>query len=243
MEGKINKMTDELKGRSNELITREHPKSPVAEAYRSIRTSLKYLSPDKPLKSIMVTSSGAGEGKSFIISNLAVAMAQNDNKIIIIDADLRKPMQHRFYDMTNFEGLSSVLTGEISFTEAKRETNIDNIQLISTGVIPPNPAELLDSKKMQEVINKAKEEADIVLIDSPPIIPVTDAMLLSKSVDGVLLVVASHETEREMLVKAKEQLDRVDANILGTVLNKYPTDQKGKYYNQYYYYYSSDQST
>ena len=233
-------MTDNLKGRSRELITKEHPKSPVAEAYRSIRTSLNYLSPDKPLESIMVTSSGAGEGKSFMISNLAVTIAQNGNKVIILDADMRKPMQHRFYDMTNFEGLSNVLTGDIDFGEARRETGIDNIELISTGVIPPNPAELLDSKKMEEVINKAKEEADMVLVDAPPVIPVTDAVLLSSSVDGVLLVVASHETEREMLAKAKEQLDRAQANVLGTVLNKYPADKKGKKYNQYYYYYSSD---
>jgi capsular exopolysaccharide synthesis family protein len=234
-------MTDELKGRSSELITREHPKSPVAEAYRSIRTSLDYLSPDKTLKSIMVTSSGAGEGKSFMISNLAITIAQNGNNVIIIDADLRKPMQHRFFDMTNFEGLSNILTGEIDFTEAKRETGIENIELVSTGVIPPNPAELLDSQKMQGVIDKAEQEADIVLVDVPPIIPVTDAVLLSKSVDGVLLVIASHETEREMLVKAKEQLDLAEANILGTVLNKYPADKKGKHYNQYYYY-SSNQN-
>jgi capsular exopolysaccharide synthesis family protein len=189
----------------------------------------------------MVTSSGAGEGKSFMISNLAITIAQNGNNVIIIDADLRKPMQHRFFDMTNFEGLSNILTGEIDFTEAKRETGIENIELVSTGVIPPNPAELLDSQKMQGVIDKAEQEADIVLVDVPPIIPVTDAVLLSKSVDGVLLVIASHETEREMLVKAKEQLDLAEANILGTVLNKYPADKKGKHYNQYYYY-SSNQN-
>lgn len=224
--------------RGDELIVKTHPKSPVAEAYRSLRTSLNYINPDDPLQTLLVTSSGAGEGKSFMVSNLALAIAQNDKKVIVVDADMRKPMQHKFFNMTNFTGLSNILMGEVDLEEGLRETDISKVNLISTGVIPPNPAELLDSKSMQKVIDKLEEKADMVIVDAPPVIPVTDAALLSKHVDGVLLVVASHETDKDILKKTVEKLNFVKANIIGTVLNKYPIDKNG-YYNEYYYYGSS----
>ncbi len=225
----------ELKSRSDELIVLNNPKSPVTEAYRSIRSNLNFMSPDKPLKTLVITSSGVAEGKSLTLVNLALSIAQNDKKVIIIDADLRKPMQHKFFEMTNFNGLSSILTGEIDFEEALRKTNVEGVSLITTGVIPPNPAELLASRKMEEVIKRAREEADMVLIDTPPVIAVTDASILANKVDGVILVVASHQTPDQILVKSHEILEKSQANILGVVLNKYPVQKDNQYYHYYYY--------
>lgn len=227
----------DLQTRHDELIVAHSPKSPAAEAYRDLRTNISYLSPDEPLTRIAVTSSGPREGKSLTVANLAISMAQNNQQVIIIDADLRKPMQHKFYDLPNFEGLSSILTGELDFEAGLKETGIDNLQLISTGHVPPNPAELLGSDKMSEVIKQAEAEADLVLVDTPPAIAVTDAAVLANKLDGILLVVASHETEQEMLARAKEKLEKAQANIIGTVLNKHPVNSDG--YGYYYSYYGS----
>lgn len=232
-----------VQSRDEELITKNHPKSSVAEAYRKIRTNISFLSPDKPLKTIAVTSSGPKEGKSVTLVNLGISMAQNGQKVIIIDADLRKPMQHRFFEMTNFEGLSTILSNEISFEEGLRETGIENLKLISTGVTPPNPAELLASKKMENVLAKAREAADVVLIDTPPAIAVTDAALLGNKVDGVIIVVASHQTHEEMLKKTQEVLLKARANIIGTILTKYPAHEEGSYYYHYYYYEAAGSSS
>ncbi len=223
-----------LKSRNNELIVKHNPKSPVSEAYRNIRTNLNFTSPDKPLKTIAVTSSAAAEGKSLTLVNLALSMAQNGKKVIIIDGDLRKPMQHKFFEMTNFNGLSGILTGEIEFGEGLRETNTENIKLISTGVIPPNPAELLNSHRMEEILAKAGEQADIVFVDTPPVVAVTDAAVLGNKVDGTIIVIASHQTDQRMLLKAQDNLERARANIIGVVLNKYPAYNDRNY--QYYYY-------
>ena len=174
------------------MIVKHNPKSPASEAYRFIRTNISFLSPDNPLTKIAITSSGPSEGKSLTIANLAISMAQNGKKVIIIDADMRKPMQHKFYDLPNFEGLSNILTNEIDFEDGLRETGIDGLQLITTGTIPPNPAELLNSKRMEEIIKRADKEADMVFIDTPPVIAVTDAAVLSNKVDGVILLSLIH---------------------------------------------------
>lgn len=223
--------------RTNELITKNFPKSPVTEAFRSLRTNLSFLSPDNPLRSILVTSSGPGDGKTLVLVNLGVSMAQNGQKIIIIDADIRKPMVHRFFKMTNHTGLSSILTGDASLAEGLKSTEIDNLSVITTGPIAPNPAELLSSKKMDEVLKEAEARADIVLVDAPPAVIVTDPVILASKVDGVLLVVASHETPKDLLKQARENLENVQANIIGTILNKYPVG-KSRYYNRYYSHYS-----
>lgn len=233
-------MNDNLKNREDELITTSHPKSPVAESFRSIRTNLNFISPDDPLESMLITSSGSGEGKSLITSNVAVSLAQNGKKIIIIDADMRKPMQHRFYAAANLKGLSDILTGEIEFRDGLIETGIEGLELITAGSIPPNPSELLDSHKMEEVLTAAKERTDMVIIDTPPVLAVTDAVLLSTKVDGTVIVVASQRTHNDMLVKAQMKLERVNANIVGTILNRFPVQKQGNYYYRDYYrkYYS-----
>lgn len=231
------KFTEENK----ELIVKHKPKSPVSEAYRELRTNISYLSPDQDLTKIAITSSGPQEGKSLTLANLAIALANNEQKVIIIDADLRKPRQHKLYNLPNYEGLSNILAGEISFVEGLQKTEVEGLELISTGFIPPNPAELLSSHKMEKIINKAEEKADFVIVDTPPVIAVTDATILAKKLDGVLLVVASHETEREMLKKSKEKLKKANVNIIGAVLNKHPIDD-GENYNYYHYYGASQKA-
>ncbi|GAB6099372.1 CpsD/CapB family tyrosine-protein kinase [Halanaerocella petrolearia] len=216
------------------LIVEYNPKLPASESYRELRTNISYLSPDEPLNKIAITSSVPSEGKSLTVANLAISIAHNNQKVIIIDADLRKPSQHKFYGLPNYEGLSNILTGELSFIEGLQETQIDGLSLISTGFVPPNPAELLSSYKMEEVINAAEEKADFVIVDTPPVIAVTDATIVARRIDGILLVVASYETEREMLVESKEKLEKANANIIGTILNKDPVD-KGSSYNYKYY--------
>ncbi|MFW6279030.1 MAG: CpsD/CapB family tyrosine-protein kinase, partial [Bacillota bacterium] len=168
--------------RSAELITNKYPRSPASEAFRSLRTNLSFLSPDDPLRSILVTSSEIGDGKSMVIANLAVSLAQNNLKTILIDADIRKPMMHRFFEMTNHTGLSNILTNDAEYEQVIRETKIENVSLLSTGTIPPNPAELLSSQKMDQVIEISEEKADLVLIDTPPVGIVTDAVILSHKV-------------------------------------------------------------
>lgn len=226
-----------IKSRDEELVVENHPKSVVAEAYRALRTNISFLSPDEPLKTIMVTSGGPVEGKSLTVANLGISFAQAGKKVIIIDADLRKPMQHRFFKLTNFDGLTSILTGEKEFSSVIRESGINNLKILTSGVTPPNPSELLGSKKMDSILEQAKEEADSVLVDVPPVIAVTDGLVLASKVDGVVLVVASQETHREMVAQAKENLEKVKANIVGTVLTKVPIESGGKYY---YYYYGPD---
>ncbi len=227
-------MNNNLKSRENELIANISPKSPITETFRSIRTNLDFMSPDNPLQTIMITSCVADEGKSFILSNLAVSLAQNRKEVIIIDADLRKPVQHYFFSKPNLKGLSNILTGEVEVTEVLRETGIERVRLLTAGHNPPNPAELLDSRRMETVLADVQSEADMVLIDVPPILMVTDALLMARKVDGVILVIASHETHKDMLVKAQESLERAKANILGTILNKFPFQESSNYYNTYY---------
>jgi len=230
------KSRQDLKTRHEELIVEHSPKSPVSESYRNLRTNLSFLRPDEPLTKIAVTSSTPKEGKSLTVANLAISMAHNEQKVLIIDADLRKPMQHKFYDLPNYEGLSNILTGELSFSEAVQETGIERLNLISTGFIPPNPAELLSSHRMEEVIERAEEEFDFVMIDTPPVVAVTDAAILGTKLDGVLLVVASHQTERGMLEKSTDKLRKANVDLIGTVLNKHPVGD-GSGYDTYYYYY------
>lgn len=230
-----------LKTRNKELIVKNKPKSPVTEAFRSIRTNLEFTSPDKELITIAVTSSTAAEGKSLVIANLAISMAQNGKKIIIIDADMRKPMQHKFFDMTNFVGLSNVLLGKAEIGDGLRETGVEGVKLLSSGFIPPNPAELISSKKMKKTLDEVAATADTVLVDSPPVLPVADSSIIASMVDGVVLITASQQTDEKALMMAMNTLDRVNTNLLGTILNKYSSGRSGKYSEYYHYSYYSDE--
>ena len=222
------------------LVTFENPKSPVSEAYRILRTNIQFANVDKAMKTILFTSAGPAEGKSSTVANLACAIAQAGKNVLIIDADLRKPSQHKIFEFDNHFGLSNTLVDDVSSMSYVRKTKQEGLDVLTSGPIPPNPAELLGSMRMKKIIQDACAIYDMILIDSPPIIAVTDASVLAQLVDGAILVLAAGEVTRDYAVQAKERLDKVGAKIIGTVLNKVDTKSKGSYY-YYYHYYSEDQ--
>ncbi|WP_087974151.1 CpsD/CapB family tyrosine-protein kinase [Oceanobacillus rekensis] len=214
------------------LITKLSPRSPISEQYRTVRTNLQFASVDEEVRCIMLTSAGPAEGKSMTTANLAVVYAQQGKSVLLIDADLRKPTVHYTFRLDNLKGLSNVLVGDIPLKDAAVASDVDNLDIISCGPIPPNPSELLGSKRMQHLIREAREVYDVVIFDTPPVLAVTDAQILSTFVDGSILVVRSKSTEFEAAQKAIEALESVNAKILGTVLN----DREKKEANYYYYY-------
>lgn len=234
-----------VKNERNKLITLSNPKSPVSEAFRTLRTNIQFSSIDKEIKTIIVTSSSPTEGKSTIAVNLAITIAQSDKKVILIDCDLRKPRIHKLFGLNNLEGFTSVLMGEKRFSDViYKYEGLENFNVVSSGPIPPNPAELLGSKKMKEFLDSIKEEYDIIILDTPPVGLVTDSAVLSTIVDSLILVSAVGQTDIEMVKRAKMLLDKVSANIIGVVLNKIPIEGRSYYkyhYYQYYNYYGEDE--
>lgn len=214
------------------LITKLNPRSPISEQYRTIRTNLQFASVDDDLTSILVTSSGLGEGKSMTAANLAIVNAQQGKKVLLIDADLRKPTVHYTFRLDNLTGLSNILVGESALEDAIQPSDVDHLDVITCGPIPPNPSELLASKKMRTVLEQAESHYDLVIFDTPPVLAVTDATILANIVDGSLLVVRSGQTEIESAKAAKEALEPANGKLLGTVLN----DREKKGSNYYYYY-------
>lgn len=218
------------------LITYHNPKAPDSEAYRMLRTNIGYTGVDKKHKVILVTSSKMEEGKSTTAANLAITMAQSQHKVIIVDCDLRRPKLHKLFAVDNSTGLSDLLTKDEPLNTVLHHSGlVEGLDIVSSGVIPPMPSELLDSKKMEKLLLDLRERYDYVIIDSPPVLSVTDATILSKIVDGVLLAVASNETHVDAIVTAKKALDKVHANIIGTVLTKAKIGKKGYYYYNYNY--------
>lgn len=223
------------------LIAVRHPLSPTVEAYRVLRTNLQFSTVDRPARTLMVTSPGPTEGKSVTLANLAVVMAQSGLKVVIADTDLRRPVQHKIFDLPNNHGVSdAILHPNPGTVEHLLETGVDNLWLLPSGHIPPNPAELLGSERMAAVVEELKEYADIVLFDAPPTLVVADAVILSSKVDGVLMVNDAGRTRRHAAGKAVEELRRVKANLLGAVLNRLSGRRNGYYYYYHYYYYQSD---
>lgn len=218
------------------LITRQDPKSPISEAYRTIRTNIEFSNLDKELKTIVVTSSQQNEGKSTVIANLVVSFAgMEDKKVLVLEGDLRNPTVHRMFNVSNTHGITDILTNQKSFDECVHVTEVKGLHVLSCGKVPPNPSEMLASKKMRYFIESLREHYDYIFIDAPPIGIITDAGIISTYVDGTILVVASKEVDVEMAKIAKERLDKVNANMLGVVLNKFE-DGSGSYgYYNYYY--------
>lgn len=233
------------------LIPVKMPRSPIAESFRTLRTNVQFASIDRDLKSLLVTSAEPTEGKTTITANLAVVFAQSGRKTVVIDADLRRPNLHRKFDISNFVGLTSILYRQIDqqFNSEDKilKSPIDNLQILTSGELPPNPSEILASEKMKCLIEKIKADNDILIIDSPPVMVVTDAVVLSPLVDGVLIVVAPGKTTFAAAKSMIEQLQRSKARILGVVITF--MDGRGKSYarrygyatrSHYAHYYKSD---
>ena len=218
------------------LIVHEEAKSPIAEAYRTLRTNIQFSKTDGELRTIMFTSSGPGEGKSTTIANTAVALAQSGKSVILLDCDLRKPVQHKIFHKKN-RGLTNVLVEELPVQDFLQDTDIDNLRILASGPIPPNPSELLGSRKMQEILDYLKTQTDYLIIDVPPVIAVTDACVLAAKVDGVTLIVNSGSIRPEMAQKAKDLLVKANGHLLGVILNRVEIEEEHAYY---YYYYGSD---
>ncbi|EHQ91840.1 CpsD/CapB family tyrosine-protein kinase [Desulfosporosinus youngiae] len=216
------------------LITFEQTKSPISEAYRSLRTNVQFTSVDSDTQKIVVTSSGPREGKSHTVANLAVSIAQSGKSVLIIDADLRNPTQHKLFGLDNRAGLSVYLVEDQDYRKYIWETVVPGVRVLPAGPVPPNPAELVGSKRMKCLIEEVSGEFDMVLMDTPPVIAVTDAAILALEVDGVILVLASGEVDKGHAQKAKGLLDKLGIKILGAVLNKVAMNTKGYYCYNYY---------
>lgn len=217
-----------------DFITHYDSRSPVSEAYRAIRTNLQFAGAGKQLKTLVFTSAIPGEGKSTTVANLAIAMGQDDKHILLVDCDMRKPVVHRRFGLLN-RGLSNCFAEDLPLKEVIQADVFPNLDVVTSGPVPPNPAELLGSKKMKALLQEAAEAYDYVFLDMPPVLAVTDAALMSSRVDGTVIILGSGDIGPDEGKQAKELLEKVHANILGVILNKVPQHHKSGYY--YYYYY------
>ncbi|YBV91692.1 CpsD/CapB family tyrosine-protein kinase [Bacillus sp. PK9-021] len=232
--GKENK-NDKVLTLKRRLLAHNSPKDPVAEQYRTIRTNIQFSGADQDIKSLLLTSSGTAEGKSTTASNLAAVYAQQGLKVLLIDADLRKPTAHYTFRLENHAGVTNVLTRQSTLGQAVQETEVRDLYVLTSGPIPPNPSELLASNQMEELLKEMKKQFDMVIFDTPPILAVADAQILANQVDASILVVSSGKTDKEAALKAKELLVHAKSKLLGAVLNNRKADS-----GNYYYYYGSN---
>ncbi len=214
-----------------QLIAHQKPKSPIAEQYRNIRTNVEFAAIDTNIRSLMVTSANPSEGKTTTTANLAVVFAQQGKKVLLIDAEMRKPAMHQMFQMNNIFGLTNVLTHNDRFEKCVQQTSVDNLHFLPCGPIPPNPAELLGSNSMKELLEKVYDMYDLVILDLPPMLAVADAQIMANQCDASILVIRSEVTKKEDAVKAKGLLQSAKGKLLGVVLND--CEREG---NLYYYY-------
>lgn len=216
------------------LITAINPKSPISEAYRTLLTNVQFSNIDSQIQVLMVASAQVEEGKSTTASNLAVAYAQRGQRVLLIDGDLRKPTIAQIFNVSNRTGLSLVVSDQTNWQEAVQETSVEHLFILPSGPIPPNPSELLSSQKMKQLMGELKEQFDVIIIDTPPVLAVSDSLILSSLSDGVLMVVLAGKTKRNQILKAKASLEYVNANLIGVVLNSMKL-RKGENLTYYYY--------
>jgi len=223
-----------FQSRNRNLISLTNPKSSIAEQFRTVRTSIEFSSVDTDLRSVVVTSSCPTEGKSTITANLAIVFAQQGKRVLLIDSDLRKPTVHYTFHIENNIGLTNILAKQATLEKAVKTTVQENLWILTSGPIPPNPSELLGSNNMNALLEKAKSEYDLIIFDSPPVLTVTDAQVLANLTDGVVLVISSGNTKIDSARKAQELLEIAKAKILGVVLNnKKEQDNLSSYYGEY----------
>ena len=223
-----------------EIIVKEDPKSPISEIFRTLRTNIQFMNNRKKLQSLLITSTLAGEGKSWVSANLAATFAQAGKKVILLDADMRKGRQYAIFNISPRPGLSNYLSGftedekEVNLADYLQETEIENLYVIPAGNIPPNPSELLVSENMIDLIDNLKEICDIVIVDGPPTQLVTDSLILTRIVDSTVIVASSNQTKKDSLHRIIDNIQKVGGKIAGVVINKIPVSSKA-YEKSYYY--------
>lgn len=219
------------------LVTLTRPSSVIAEQFRTIRTNIQFSMVDKNLKTLVVTSAGPGAGKSTISANLAVTFALQGKKVLIVDADMRKPTVHKTFRLPNKDGLTTLLTEkDIEIESIAHKLDAEGLFVITSGIIPPNPSELLASNRMNQLILEFEEIFDLIIFDMPPVIAVTDAQIMASKADGTIFVVNKDGANKEMVAKSKVLLEKVKSNIIGVIFNR--VEIKG---DNYYYYYGENQ--
>lgn len=218
------------------LVTLTRPSSVIAEQFRTIRTNIQFSMVDRNLKTIVITSADPGAGKSTISANLAVTFAMQGKKVLIVDADMRKPTVHKTFRLPNRDGLTTLLTEkDVEIKDIAHRLETEGLFVITSGVIPPNPSELLASNRMNQLMAEFEELFDLIIFDMPPVIAVTDAQVMSSKTDGTIFVVNKDGADKEMVTKSKELLEKVKANVIGVVVNR--VELKG---DNYYYYYGEE---
>lgn len=217
------------------VITQANPLAPASEAFRVLRTNLQFAGLDQPLQSVVITSATPGEGKSTTAANLAVACAQSGMSVCLLDADLRRPTLHRLFRVPNWRGLTTALIGEGGLDAALQPGGVEGLTLLTSGPLPPNPAEMLGSGQMTQLLAELERRFDLVVIDTPPVLAVTDAAVLAPRVHGVLLVVRSGQVPRQQVARARDALAAVQARLLGVVLGAVKAEERDGYYYSYSY--------
>ena len=226
--------------RKVELLAQKYPKSVVSESIKTLRTNLQFSSVDEDIKTILITSSIPGEGKSFISANLAISFAQTDKRVLIVDCDMRKGRQHRIFKLSNSKGLSNLLIDDMTnYKDYINKTSVDGVSVITRGTVPPNPSELLNSKKNADLIRVLKAKYDVIIYDGVPCNGLPDSIIMSKLVDKVLIVSSDSMTPKSVLESTKKQLESVNAPVAGDVLNN--VNRKNSTYGKYYGYYGDSQ--
>ena len=214
------------------LITISDPKSPISEQYRTLRTNLEYTSLGTGLQTILVTSTFTGEGKSTTAGNLAVVYAQLGKRVLVVDCDMRRPTMHQIFRLDTKNGLSNVLAKRVTIDLAIQQTQLENLYVMTAGVIPPNPSELLSAPSFKDMLDHVQTQFDIIILDAPPVMQVADSRVIATEVDGTVLVVSCEASDRDEVVKARDQLTMTGTKILGLVLNRreYRKDRNNYYY-------------
>lgn len=224
--------TNETMNQGAKLITVAHPKSPISEQFRTIRTNINFMAIDKPIKTLAMTSANVSEGKSTVTDNLAVVWAQTGQKVLLIDSDLRRPTLHATFNKSNQQGLTTILTSgtnSVDLRQIIQESGVNNLDILTAGPIPPNPAELLNSQRMKTLLDTVKSIYDMVIVDVPPMLEVTDTQILSRSLDAVVLVVKQGQTQKLAIKRSVELLRLAKANLLGYVMNDVNTGSDAAY--------------
>lgn len=226
----------------HQLIINDKPRSPIAEAYRSFRTNIQYAKVDGQLKSILFTSSGSGEGKSITAANTAIALSQGGAKVVIVDCDLRRPVQHLIFGRVA-TGLTNVLKDNGIVTDYLQDTDIPNLKILASGPIPPNPSELLNSNKMVDILSTLGTQADYIIIDTPPVLPVTDTCVLASKADGIIMVIGAGVVRHAEARRAILALRQVNGLVLGVMINRVKNDEMLGDYSHYCDYYGEVKNT